>query len=83
MQITRMMAVPSDLPAFLGPLLILGCSSIEARLLMDKSFFPAVQSHGPSGTGEVPGSGIDCNSWRLNSRGVRCPRLECGRISLN
>src|SRR6516164_3600081 len=46
--------------------------------------FTAVQSHDPAqaGAGEAPDSGLRLSHFRLNSAGVSCPRLECGRISL-
>lgn len=72
----------TDLPGFFGPLLI-GDGLAPGSVVDGFIGLPAARSHGPSGPGEAPGSGADCNSWRLNSRGVSCPRLECGRTSLN
>lgn len=39
--------------------------------------------YGPVSDSEMAFSGLVVDSRRLNSAGVRLPRLECGRISLN
>jgi hypothetical protein len=56
------------------------CNVTNRRI--DASGYDLPAFCGPLQASEMAVSGLVADSFRLNSAGVNCPKLECGRISL-